>query len=256
MKARIISGLLIVLMMLSLTGCGKDYLPDISDKELARCEQYAVKLLLKYNKGSSSNLLSEEEVALAQNKIEQKAELQARIKANKEAAAAKKEQEGSDKKDNNTGDGQSSDTATPVYSDIDEFLGLQGIDIEYSGINVVDSYPQELGENDFQGIVHAGNGNKLVVINFNITNNSGADYTLDIPSFGIKSAFKVNGSKTKVPLTTMLFDDLYNFKETIIAGETKTAVLLMEINDMDAENISSLTFTIKVNGNKMETTLL
>ena len=88
-----------------------------------------------------------------------------------------------------------------------------------------------------------------------MTNNSGSDMMLDIASIDQHISFKVDG-RYKTALTTLLTDDFINYRDTIGAGETKQAVVIIEMSGDDAAAISSVTMKLKCNGETADKTLL
>ena len=81
------------------------------------------------------------------------------------------------------------------------------------------------------------------------------DNYLDMASLDKRFTFKVDG-KSKTALTTLLFDDLINYRDTIGPGETKQAVIVIEMSSDDAASIGSVTMKIKAGDEIYETTLL
>ena len=252
-KKKLTGILIMMILSLTLSACGKDYIPEMTDEELADVEEYAVKLLLKYNSGYNGHYLSEEEAELKNNEIMEEARLQAEVKAKKEAAASANAVSSNESDSDKPSEDEKQE---PVYTDISEFLAMPEIDIDYASYEICDSYPNTTESNDFQGVVYPSTGNKLLILHFNVTNNSGEDYFVDIPGTGLKSAVKINGVKTKVPLTTMLLDDLYNCRMTLTAGQSIEQVLVVEISSSDAEDITSLDITFKYAGQKMDMSIL
>lgn len=240
-------------MLGTLTGCS-DAIPEMSDEELHMVEEYAAELLLKYDKNYSPSTLSEEEIEKQLTDLQSKADLAVKVQAQKAAEAAAKEEEESKKKsDDNQGNAEE---MAPVYADIDEFLGLDNVSIEYSSYLVGDSYPQGTEANDWQGIARASAGNSLVAFEFDITNNSSEDYLVDLASMALKASIKVNGRVTKSPVTTLLMNDFMHYRDSIPANETVKTVIIIELSGDDAASLESAVLTLKKGSDKALLTLL
>lgn len=245
-----ISILFTIFLIGILTGC-TNAIPELSESdEQAVCE-YAAQLLLSHTKHYNSTVLSQEEADKAKEELLAEAALRAAVEAQKAAEALEEANDGG----TSTGDSSDASPAEPVYQDIDEFLGLNGISIDYAGYIICDTYPDTTEDNDWQGICSATGNNKLVVFKFNVANNTGEDYFLDIASLKANFSFKVDGRISKSALTTLLANDLLMFRGDLLAGESVETVVIIEMSPDDAENISTVNMTLKYDGNKSVTTL-
>ncbi len=250
---KIINILILVMMTVSLTACS-NAIPEMSSSQQEAVCRYAADLLLKYDANYSSDIMDDEDIQKQCEKMEKMAAIQ---KENLEEQAAKEKDKEKEKEDSGNDNLSGSDKpAEPPYTDIDEFLGLDGLTVEYSGCEVTYSYPSSVSDNDWQGICYAGNGNVLVVFSFDITNETGADYYLDMASLDTRFTFSVNSLVTKSALTTLLFNDFILYRGMIGAGETIENVIIIEMPEEDAYNISSILMKMKLDGNIAETQLL
>lgn len=239
-------------LMISLSGCG-NAIPDLTEEQHDMVTEYAAQLLLKYDANYQNSILTEEQSREAEEELIRDAELAALIQEQQAMQQAAEQ--------NNNGDGKeegSSEPETPVYTDVDSFLGLSdSVEIEYAGYLVCDSYPESAQANDWQGVARATSSNsKLVVFSFTLKNVSGSDYMLDMASLGAKFSFRINGNITKTSLTTLLTNDLMMYRDTIPAGETVEAVLLIEMPVSDTESFTGIKMTMKLGDSRAETTLL
>lgn len=239
-------------LALLLSGCSFDKIPAMTDEQQAAVSEYAANLLLSHDKYRKSSILSEESIEEEKRLLEEEAALKAQVQAMKEAqeqAKAEKEESKQEASD------EQASSDIPRYVDIDEFLGLSGLSIEYNGYEICQSYPSSEGTNDWQGVCRATGNNQLVVFKFNITNETGADYDLNMASMDTRFTFKIGASKTKSALTTLLMDDFIMYRGNIPAGETITNVMIIELSPDDASNISGTVMKMKYNGAIAETTL-
>lgn len=245
--------LLALAIVLQLTGCG-NAIPEMTEREQRMVTEYAAYLLLKYDANYQSSMLTEEESRAMEEEMIRDAERAAQIREQQEW----EEQRASQSQESESGNGGgSSESSAPVYTDVDSFLGLDGLEIEYAGYLVCDSYPQNVGSNDWQGVARAGSDNTtLVVFTFTLTNVSGSDYMLDMASLNAKFTFKINNSIIKSSLTTLLANDLLMYRNVIPAGESTEAVLLIELQKSEAESVTGIKMIMKLGDERAETTLL
>ncbi len=247
---RVFQFLLTSLTAVCLCGCG-NAIPDLPEEDMQKVAEYAAGLLLTYDVNYSKTMISEEEYAEELAKLERKAAMQAQAaELRRQEEAARQEEE------KNSGDGSGDDSGEvlppePVYTDIDEFYGMSGIDIESTGYTVCDKYPEAAAEGDWQGIVTASPGNKLVVFKFSAVNSSGEDKLLDMASMDAHFAFKLGDGSTKAALTTLLLNDLSSCRETLSAGASDELVLLIEVEESKAD-ISSATMVMRNGSERAE----
>ena len=240
---RVLQLLMISLVAVCLCGCG-NAIPDLPEEDMRKVEEYAAGLLLKYDANYSSSMITEEEYAEEQAKLERKAAMQA------QAAELRRQEEAAKENADKESGGDSGDDSgevlppEPVYTDIDEFFGISGIDIESAGYTVCDKYPEATAEGDWQGVVTASPGNKLVVFKFSAVNSSGEDKLLDMASLDAHFAFKLGDGSTKAALTTLLLNDLSSCRETLPAGAGDELVLLIEVEESKSD-VSPVTMVMR-----------
>jgi len=227
-------------------------------------EEYAAQLLLKYDKNYISTTMSEAMIEEERVALEHRAAVQAQIAEQRaqelleEQTQATESGEGSSEGSGEGGDGAEA-AAAPVYADIDEFFGMDGVEISYAGYVVCDSYPTDLEENDWQGVARAGAGNQLIVFSYVVTNQTGDELTADLAGHHARFNFRVQsgaGDVSKSALTTMLLSDLSIFRETLAPGESKTAVLIVEVTQDVASSLTGITMVMREDDARAELTLL
>lgn len=251
MKKYVAGSIMALAVIMALGGCG-NAIPDMTEEQHAMVTEYAAQLLLKYDVNYQGTILTEEQSREAEEAMIRDAELAALVQERQAMQQAAVENQ-------NSGEGgEPSEPEAPVYTDVDSFLGLSGsVEIEYAGYLVCDSYPESTQANDWQGVARATSSNsKLVVFTFTVTNVSGSDYMLDMASLGAKYSFRINGNVTKTSLTTLLSNDLMMYRDTIPAGESVEAVLLIEMPAADTESFTGIKMTMKLGDSRAETTLL
>lgn len=227
-----------------LSGCGTQ-MPEMTEQESELVAEYAVGLLMKYNVRHQSRLLNDAQLARELERLEN-------LAAQKKAAQTEKERP---KEESSQEDVQSDVITKPAVSGkyIEEFYGIEGISVRYQGYEVADSYPNSGEELYF--MMQANSGKKLLVLKFRAQNLTQEDKTMDMISIMPRFKVSVNGERAQYALSTLLSDDLANYKGTIAAGGTKELVLMAEIPEEMADNITSVSVSMQ-NESGSETILL
>jgi hypothetical protein len=220
-----------------LTGCGS-VIPEMTQEEEEAVGEYAAMKLLQYDANYRSRLV---DLSLVEKKVTKELEAEQRKKeeeAQKEAAAAEK------KSGSNATVVNNSETVQSVGS-ISEFLELpEGVTVTYSSMRVCDSYPDD-GQTGSFFTLDASSGKKLLVLSFELSNNSGADQDINIFEKNPVCKVTVNGSYTRTALVTMLTNDLSTYMGTVKAGATEETVLLIEVDESMASEINTVSLTMK-----------
>lgn len=239
----------------TISGCGFiPELPEMTEQQEKLVTEYAAGLLLKYDNSYDNGILSEEELAKAE---QQEAELRAREERQKELAAeyvakseqARKEKEEKEAKDKAEKDSDKKDAvekAGPVNisaGDMPGFMGLAGISLEYKGMETVKSYPKD-GNGVFS--VDASNGRELAVVSFNMSNVSSDAVSIDM--FNSSTSFKLElaGGNIETNCPTLLLDDLAVYKNELSSGASENVIILFEVND--GSDLTGANLIIKSNG--------
>lgn len=234
---------IVLALALSLMGCGNT-IPEMTEEQSAMISEYAAGLLLSNMKSGQSKLVDDETLAILEAEAAEKAKLEQEKAA---AAAAKKEKETASDKD-----GEKEQNAPLAVIDIADFLGLKGMTIKYLGFEVTDSYTE--GEDELALAMDAIAGHKLVVVKFQLTNNEPEDCQCDVLSKNVY--FKLDyGNGYKSTLMTMLHSDLSLLDRTIPAGQSTEVVLLLQVKEEEANNITKLSMRMSYNGQSAETAL-
>lgn len=234
-------------------GCGSK-MPELSEEQSRQVAEYAVGLLMKYDTHHDSRLLNdvelERELARLEALAQRKAEVAAAEQARQEEEARQKaeaEQELADTPVIEQGE------SVPAGNYIDEFYGIDGFTIRYQGYDIVDTYPPSGAETYF--MMNANSGNKLLVLKFQAQNITGEERELDMISIMPRFKIGINGGSQRFALSTLLPDDLVNYKGMIGGNESETLVLMAEISEEMANNIESVSVSMQ-NETSSVTTLL
>ena len=245
MKKKLVAVLCIITMTISLTGCG-NAIPEMSEDESAMVAEYAAGLLLKYDKNYSTRLVDEHSEAEVREEITEQPEEQKEVKEETTISENQLTSQESEMAENGA-------AQEKMSANIGSFLELDSIQVDYQGFEILDSYSEGNGE-EITFAMDASTGAKLVVAKFTLTNTGTEDAVCDILSKNPR--FRINyGTATKNTLVTMLSDDLSTLNKTIPAGETVTAVLVIEVKTEETTDITGLSLNIKYNNNSITTIL-
>ncbi|XME02016.1 hypothetical protein QYZ88_015250 [Lachnospiraceae bacterium C1.1] len=231
-----------------MTGCGSQQL-DISEEDEERVVNYAATVLDEHNASSSHTLanLSEKDLERIVKLDLAAAARKAELEEETEEAAEEKSEDGNDNPDSENNSDASAEgegaEAKEAAKSIAEAIGLSGFDISYNGYEICTEYPNSDEEGVF-AISTGSSQDSLLVMHFNVFNPNSETMNCDI--LDLKPMFRasISGQKHSL-LTTLLLNDLAMLNEDIEAGQTLDAVLIAEITNEKAEEISSLGLIIR-----------
>ena len=221
---------LVMAMALSCTGCGEELIP-LTDSEREQIVHFSAHIIGEFNK-------SQTEGYTALNKRQ----LQA-IYSEEETESNQDQSIEEDSSETGTVQGQDTTSA--------EALGIDGITAQCTGYKVQKDYVQ-----DDVFAMTATEGKRYVVLTIKLENETSAKRTCDVA--GQKKAFSLNindGSYTAAALITFLPNDFGAFSDEIAGGKTKKTVLLFEVPEDTAKNISGLSLEVD-NGTTKQTILI
>ncbi len=248
MKRTKILGLLL-LSAVMLTGC-IDSMPDMTAEQSDMVSEYAAGLLLKYSSNYDYRLVSDEELAAAltqESAMEEETETDIIQETTQEASEEKpQEQPGTQEKET----GQVAESTEQVQQELTDAdtdlameLGLEeGISLRYQSFEICDSYPQNAS--GFSGI-DAREGRKLIVLHFDLENNSGGNADCNLYDYSLRLSLDINQSiSAGVQETPMLPDDMATFVGNIEAGKKADVVAVAEIEELSDSDIETLTIRL------------
>lgn len=231
MSRRLTAVLAAGLLILGLSGCGENQIPEMTDDELQLVREYTAITLMKYDANSRSRLVdySQMLIILSQPGAEQWLEQDP------------PQPDGMDPVDNTPiVGGPTGGNGAQSYS-IEGVLGLpEGVSIVYTGQTLHDSYPE-----DGSFTISASEGRQLLVLEFVIINASDHDQLIDILSLAPDFRITVNGDYTRKAMFTMMEEDLALYQGTIPSMGSASTVLVIELDDERAENLSSISLSVK-----------
>ena len=207
---------------------------ELTEEENEIITEYAVGLLLKYDKYYSNHL-----VELAEYE--------------EEADSAEPEPEEEEIPEESPDTEESEIADTPVVdmaeeeqqaSTIEEFYGIEGIGFQYTGYELRNEYPEITeGSMELAFAREAPGGMKLLVLRFQAINLNGAETELNMMNYGTRIRVAVNGESPKSALSTMLLNDLQTYKGII--GPEGPVELVAVIEVPDGTNVENLSIILR-----------
>ena len=223
-----------------MTGCGST-MPELTQEETSIISEYAVGVLLKYDKRHNSRLVDTTgyEIVEAEEIPEELPEEQPEVE----------EQPVNDTEVVDVSQGEEA-AATPAT--IEEYYGIPDMTFQYTGYELAQSYPPDVSEDNIFFAMDATEGTQLLVLKFMATNTGGSDQTLNMLQYGARFRISVNGESSKGALATMLLNDMQIYKGVIPAGSTTELVSIVEI----PQSMSVETIAFILRGNEENATLV
>lgn len=227
MKKRIIMTLAAGLLAMSLTGCGENQIPEMTDEQMQMIGEYAAVTLMKFDASNRSRLVDISLLGLPDPTPEPE-------------PTPTPPPAGMDPVDDtpivNAGAGTSNTTTMEDVLELPESLS-----VTYMGEALYKTYP----EGDPESLsMTAIEGRQFLVLNFSITNGSEQEQAVDFLSMAPEFRITVNGDYTRKALMTA-FNDMALYRGSIPAYQSVPVVLIIEIEDADAANLSSISLNLK-----------
>lgn len=230
MRKKITGIVMFIFIAAFATGCGNK-IPEMTEQQQELIVEYAAGTVLKYDKNYESKLV---ELTLEENVESEPAK-------EEEISASENEEVVNESEDVTVID--NTEAVTTVAS-IEEFLQIDSVAITYTGYETYDMYPENNESSELFFFMNATQGNKLLVLKFNIENFSGAEKEVNIAQSNVRFKVVVDGVE-KNALMTMLLNDLAYYNGVLAAGESTELVLICEVPVEQSENISSLALVLK-----------
>ncbi len=239
MRKRLTYIILLIPFCFLMTSC-MNSIPELSEEENVMVVRYMADAVLEHDMYYESRLLTDEQVEKELIEEQKKAE---KLKQIEEEEKKRKEEKA---EENIPEDIEVAETVKHYFdSDISEYLGLSGLDFSYAGYRFANKLPEDDAQLAFV-VAPSTSDNVLMLVEFDITNNSGDSSILVLPSQSKIKAL-VNGKKSVSPIITFLDEDLNcNIERIIESGQTVKGFLCYEIPK--DENIESLNLSLSVSG--------
>lgn len=229
MKKRVLIALAAGMLILCLTGCGENQIPNLTDEQMQMMGEYTAITLMRYDANHRSRLV-DYTLLLETPEPETTPEPEPTRKP-----------AGMDPVDDTPVIGVNGQTGTDAS--IEETLEFpDGVSVAYIGHSLHDIYPE--AEEGF-AIEATQEGKKLLVLSFSISNATEQNQTFDLLTMEPEFWITVNGDYTRAALFTGLENDFVTFRGTIPSGESTTAELVIEVDSEMGDNVTSISLKVK-----------
>lgn len=218
----------------ALTGCGATV--ELTEEENEIITEYAVNLLLKYDKYYSDHLV---DLSLYNEAAAEEEALQEEEPSEEEIPES---EENNESAVNETEIVDVTQEEEPQASSIEEFYEIPGFTFQYIGYDMTGTYP-ETTENPADAFfaMEATSGMQLLVLKFQVINQSGTEAELNMLNYNTKMRFSINGEASKSALSTMLLNDIQTYRGTVGAYELVELVAVVEVpTGTSVDNISMI----------------
>ena len=243
---KVITGLLVLLCMAALTGCGKNDI-SLTNEENDLVAEYIAGTLLKY---SYDNEWKYQKLNTAQ-----KTGVTTTAGTNSSTQTPTQSQAGNSQKPTASSSSAASTTAfasgtagktsTDLMGSLSSALGLSGVTVKYKDYVTGSSYPS-----DAYVSVPAQSGCEVVAVELTLTNTSGQAVTLN--SSG-NVTFKLEVGGTGVGnYASILKNDITALKNvSLAAGASKAVVVLFQVKESDASLVAGSSMTATSSGTSL-----
>ena len=228
-----------IVAAMMVTGCGA-VVPDLTQEETDLISEYAVGVLLKYDKNHGSRLVDTSEYEEASPEEEQAGP--------EEEQTPEAEQEPETEvpaDDTEVVDVSQDEEIEAVPATIEEYYGIPDFTFLYGGYELAQSYPSGTEGEDLFFTMDATLGTQLLVLKFTAANTGASDQTLNMLGYGARFRVSVNGEASKGALATMLLNDMQTFDSVVPAGGSVELVSIIEVPE--SINIDTIDFVLRGN---------
>lgn len=229
---RIRAAALLLVVSTLLCACGSDSLGYTEEQEDV-IANYAAQVVLKHDKKYMYSYLPD-------IKDDMK-ETQSTVDSSEQIIEPETEQYTTDSSESNHTEQQGgySDTETVALNQV---FGVEGLDIQYAGYDVVSTYPTDDSEEVF--VIKAVSDSSLLVVKFAVINNTSQDITVNFMENGKRYKGIVNEMKKYNAQLTLLLDALNTYEGTIPAGTGTQLVLIFQTQLGSTADLSKLSVAV------------
>ena len=244
---KVITGLLVLLCMAALTGCGKNDI-SLTNEENDLVAEYIAGTLLKY---SCDNEWKYQKLNTAQ-----KTGVTTTAGTNSSTQTPTQSQAGNSQKPTASSSsaastatvsasGTAGTTSTDLMGSLPSALGLSGVTVKYKDYVTGSSYPS-----DAYVSVPAQSGCEVVAVELTLTNTSGQAVTLN-SSGNVTFKLEVGGTGV-VNYASILKNDITALKNvSLAAGASKDVVILFQVKESDASSVAGASMTATSSGTSL-----
>ncbi len=244
--------------MLTVTGCGNNVTLNTEQNDMV--SEYIAGVLLKHSyeneweyeklaaakrqsesKNSKSNTLSGTNTAQNTNTVQQATQPVTQPSAMTATTAAQNPSSTTSATQSTAGETKAVASSDEVLNSLKQVLGLNsGISLSYTQTVSGQRYPNE----QYSVSVPANNSCVVVAVEFELTNTTGSDITLNTASSTAVMKLGIEGT-TFTKSKTILKNDITNLKSvTVPAGQSYTAAAVFQIPEIFAQSLENTTLTV------------
>lgn len=131
--------------------------------------------------------------------------------------------------------------------DLARFVGIDNLSITYQYAMITETYPSY----DSSGMyieVQAPQGYKLLVLKFRVENTINDTQAVDLYDKDIGYRIIVDNNKSAKHMFTILMDDLYTYQNTLTGSALEEAVLLFQISNTVADQMTDIKLKVDYDG--------
>lgn len=237
-------GAALVAAAIFFAGCGDPLVPLTEDEE-SIVVNYSAGILAKHNSYQQEGMTAiypEEEEELDET------EEPAGTQEPEETTEPEEEKKDNDKPQETEEKPEDASTQEETKAlTLTEALNVPGIEFSYHDFSTAVNYKQG---DAFS--LDATDGNVLLMLNINMTNTGSKAAECDLLAKQPTFTLSLNGEAGVPNKMTMLTNDLCTYQGTLDPGQTEAMILMFEVPEQVAENISALQMSVQINGKDTE----
>ena len=243
---KVITGLLVLLCMAALTGCGKNDI-SLTNEENDLVAEYIAGTLLKYsydNEWKYQKLNTAQKTGVTTTAGTNSS---TRTPTQSQAGNSQKPTASSSSAASTTASasGKAGTTSTDLMGSLPSALGLSGVTVKYKDYVTGSSYPS-----DAYVSVPAQSGCEVVAVELTLTNTSGQAVTLN-SSGNVTFKLEVGGTVVS-NYASILKNDITTLKNvSLAAGASKDVVILFQVKESDASSVAGASMTATSSGTSL-----
>lgn len=233
-------GAILVAVTMFFTGCGDPMVPLTEDEET---------IVVNYSAGTVAKHNSFQQEGMTTIYPEEEEEQEENEEPDEVQEPVEEEQEGDDKESQETEKQPEKETPAEEAGQLTltEALAVPDVEFSYRDYSTVDSYKE--GE---YFSMDASEGNVLMMLNVNMTNTGNKAMECNLLAKQIVFTLTLNEGAGIQNQTTMLTNDLSTYAGTLDPGQTEAVILMFDVPQQTAENITSMQLSMQSNGKTNE----
>lgn len=233
-------GAILVAVAMFFTGCGDPMVPLTEDEET---------IVVNYSAGTVAKHNSFQQEGMTTIYPEEEEEQEENEEPDEVQEPVEEEQKGDDKESQETEKQPEKETSAEEAGQLTltEALAVPDVEFSYRDYSTVDSYKE--GE---YFSMDASEGNVLMMLNVNMTNTGNKAVECNLLTKQITFTLSLNEGAGIQNQTTMLTNDLSTYAGTLDPGQTEAVILMFDVPQQTAENITSMQLSMQSNGKTNE----